>query len=77
MISHEDMFQLFIRLEGSVNFVLFSAPWCPYCQVLKPIWNKVASSRYDRAFLAEVSTMFCWSVVTFVYVFIAKSLLRV
>ena len=54
LLPTEESFEAFIRPADSVNFVLFSAPWCPYCQVLKPIWSKVASLPPEHAFLSEV-----------------------
>jgi len=54
VVPNEGIFHAFIHPDDSVNFVLFHAPWCPHCQVLKPIWSEVASSSNERAFLAEV-----------------------
>ena len=54
LLTSEERFEAFIHTDENVQFVLFSAPWCPYCQALKPIWEKLASLLHERSLLAEV-----------------------
>jgi len=54
-LPNEESFNAFIRPAESVNFVLYSAPWCPQCKELKPVWNELASSSNGFAYFAEVN----------------------
>ena len=75
-LQNEDSFKAFIQADDGMHFVLFSAPWCPHCQALKPIWNQLASSSVENAYFAEVRVRSVWFLL-FVMFFAICDILKI